>query len=82
MRDGLGGLRTRSRRTRVVHRDFEPLAFYDSAGTFGGHHCPHLAAKLGGYLPVDERLLDRRRKLALPAKLCGIPVAAYLVDVG
>ena len=76
LRTDLNGLRSRSRGTRVIDRDFESLASRDSLGTLSRHHGAHLATKFGRHLAVDECLLNRCGKLALPTKLSCFPVAA------
>ena len=81
LRASLDGLGSRSRGTRVVDRDLEPLASRDSLGPLSCHHGAHLATKFGRYPPVDKRLLNRCGKLALPTKFSCPSVAAYSFDV-
>ena len=82
LRPSLNGLGASSRSPRVIDRDLEPLASRYSTCAFSCHHGPHLAAEFGRYLPVDERLLNRGRKLTLPANLCRTSVAAHSFHVG
>ena len=72
----LNSLGSRSWGARVVDRDLESLASRNSLGTLSRHHGAHLATKLGRHLAVDECLLNRCGKLALPTKLSCSPVAA------
>ena len=81
LRASLNGLGSPSRGTRVVDRDFEALASCDSLGSLSRHHGAHLATQFRRYLPVDERLLNRCGKLALPTKFSCFSVAGHSFDV-
>ena len=82
MHDGLGGLRANSWRTGVVHGNFEPITSRHPHCSLSDHHDSNLATKFGGYLSVCECLLDRGRKLLLPAKRRRTSAAGHLLDVG
>jgi hypothetical protein len=72
----LNRLRPSSRSPRVIRRNLDPLTSRDPLRILSGHHFPHPPAKFGAHHPVNERLLDYSRKLALPTNLCRTSVAA------